>query len=216
MNRDPESKQDSQVQSAPNPSLWGIDRAHWPTVVTSGRIAACIPFIACYLLLQGPLKAWSCTLVFVFAAISDWLDGYLARRWNAQSTMGKFLDPVADKVLVLCVLILFSYDRLIHPVLPILILSRDILIGGIRSVAAADRVVIDAKATGKWKTAVQMVAIPFVLIGSEVTTWFEAVLPTNLPSLEQVGSGLLWMSALLSLVSGWEYIQIYRQSRRSA
>jgi CDP-diacylglycerol--glycerol-3-phosphate 3-phosphatidyltransferase len=87
----------------------------------------------------------------------------------------------------------------------ILLLSRDILIGGIRSIAAADRLIIDAKATGKWKTAVQMVAIPCVLIG-----------PIGPLPLTDIGRIALWISTILSLLSGWQYISMYLDSRKGA
>jgi CDP-diacylglycerol--glycerol-3-phosphate 3-phosphatidyltransferase len=93
----------------------------------------------------------------------------------------------------------------VSPVLVLLLLSRDILIGGIRSVAAADQLIIDAKATGKWKTAVQLVAIPAILIPSPFL---------GLPVYE-IGSVLLWVSVVLSLISGFQYVQLYYRSRRA-
>jgi CDP-diacylglycerol--glycerol-3-phosphate 3-phosphatidyltransferase len=134
--------------------------------------------------------------------------------------MGKFMDPIADKILVSTILILLIPSGAVHPVLVILILGRDILIGGIRSIAAADRIIIDAKAAGKWKTAVQMIAIPAVLIDMPLMScpqcpWVSNPFgPANIISTQTIGHGLLWLSAVLSIVSGIEYINLYRRSRR--
>lgn len=168
----------------------------------------CIPMIAILELMERPLAGYLAAALFIIASITDWADGYYARLFNAQTTMGKFMDPIADKILVSTVLILLIPLGVLGrdgPILVILLLSRDILIGGIRSIAAADRLIIDAKATGKWKTAVQMVAIPCVLIGSLY----------EIP-LSEIGRIALWVSTILSLVSGWQYISMYLDSRKGA
>lgn len=166
------------------------------------------------LTLEKRTAGWIAAAIFILAAITDWLDGYFARKFSAQTTMGKFMDPIADKILVSTVLILLVPSGAVHPVLVIIILGRDILIGGIRSIAAADRLIIDAKAAGKWKTAVQMVAIPAVLIDVPLAT--NSLGPIYNISTQTVGHGLLWISGILSLVSGLEYINLYRNSRRRA
>lgn len=158
------------------------------------------------LLMENPLSGYIAAALFIVASITDWADGYYARLFNAQSTMGKFMDPIADKILVSTILILLIPGGNVGPVLVILLLVRDILIGGIRSVAAADRLIIDAKATGKWKTAFQMVGIPCVLIETPIL---------GIPLVE-IGRLTLWISVVLSLISGWQYIQLYRGSRKNA
>lgn len=170
------------------------------------RMAACVPLILVMLYMEPPMRGWVAGVIFILASITDWIDGYLARLYNAQTTMGKFMDPIADKILVSTILILLVPSGHVGPVLVILLLGRDILIGGVRAVAAADRLIIDAKPTGKWKTAVQMVGIPAILIE---TSFFE--IPVG-----RIGLILLWVSVVLSLLSGWEYIQMYRESRRAA
>ena len=175
--------------------------------LTWSRMLACIPLTIVMLTLEKRTAGWVAAAIFIVAAITDWLDGYFARKFHTQTTMGKFMDPIADKILVSTVLILLVPSGAVHPVLVIIILGRDILIGGIRSIAAADRLIIDAKATGKWKTAVQMVAIPAVLIDVTPMTLLDNV------SSQVVGHGLLWISGILSLVSGLEYINLYRNSR---
>ena len=119
--------------------------------------------------------------------------------------MGKFMDPIADKVLVATVLIMLIPTGRVRPELVLLLLARDILIGGIRSVAAADNVIIDAKAAGKWKTALQMISIPAILIATPLA---------GLP-LYELGAILLWVSVILSIFSGYQYVQLYFQNRKT-
>lgn len=170
--------------------------------LTWGRMAVC-PLIVGLLLFEGPVAGWIAAGLFILASITDWFDGYFARKYEATSSMGKFMDPIADKILVASVLIMLIPSGRVGPVLVLLLLARDILIGGIRSVAAADRLIIDAKATGKWKTGIQMVGIPAVLIHTPLF---------GLPIYE-IGLVLLWISVVLSIISGFEYVQLYRKSK---
>lgn len=173
--------------------------------LTWSRILVC-PFFVVFLSLKASVWGWLSALLFVLASITDWFDGYLARKYNAVSNLGKFMDPIADKILVATVLIMLIPTGRVGPILVILLLTRDILIGGIRSVAAADRLIIDAKPAGKWKTALQMVAIPALLIPGR---------DLNGLALNEIGLVLLWISVLLSLISGAQYIQLYyRQARK--
>lgn len=174
--------------------------------ITWSRIALCVPVVLVMMLVDRPLSGYIAAALFIVASITDWADGYYARKFDAQTTMGKFMDPIADKILVSTILILLIPYGHVGPILVILLLVRDILIGGIRSVAAADRLIISAKATGKWKTAIQMVGIPCVLIETPVL---------GLP-LVQIGQVALWISVVLSIVSGWEYLSVYLQSRKGA
>lgn len=142
--------------------------------------------------------------LFIIASITDYYDGYFARKYNAVSTMGKLMDPIADKILVTSILVILATYGKIDPYMVIVILARDTFIGGIRSVAAADNVIIDAKPAGKWKTALQMVAIPAVMIGEAV--W-------KIP-FDKIGRVVLWVSVILSLVSGVQYYLAYLKSRK--
>lgn len=143
---------------------------------------------------------------FILASISDYYDGYFARKYNAVSNMGKFMDPIADKILVTSILVMLVPTQKIEPLMAIIILARDTLIGGIRSVAAADQIIIAAKPAGKWKTAMQMIAIPAVIIDQPV--W-------GIP-FEKIGYWVLWASVILSVTSGFEYYWGYLQSRKKA
>lgn len=186
-------------------STWKKSLPMW---LTWSRVALCVPILVILEFVERPLAGYLAAGLFIIASITDWADGYYARLFNAQSTMGKLMDPIADKILVSTILILLIPLGVLGrdgPILVILLLSRDILIGGIRSVAAADKLIIDAKATGKWKTAVQMVAIPCVLIGPVF----------GLP-LNEIGRIALWVSTILSVLSGYQYVAMYRDSRKDA
>lgn len=172
--------------------------------LTIARMAVCplfIPLIAA----DKTLFNWIAAAIFIAASITDWADGHFARKYGAISNMGKFMDPIADKILVATVLIMMIPEGRVRPELVLLLLCRDILIGGIRSVAAADRIVIDAKAAGKWKTAMQMVAIPALLVGKPLM---------GIPLFE-IGAVLLWVSVILSMVSGFQYVRIYMENRKA-
>jgi CDP-diacylglycerol--glycerol-3-phosphate 3-phosphatidyltransferase len=174
-----------------------------PMWLTWSRMAVC-PFIVGFMMMEGEVYRWLSAALFIAASITDWFDGYLARKYDAISNMGKFMDPIADKILVASTLIMLIPSGHVGPVVVLLLLSRDILIGGIRAVAAADRVIIDAKAAGKWKTGMQMVAIPAILIDITLAGI----------STVQLGSVLLWVSVVLSLFSGYQYIQFYNSGRK--
>jgi len=145
-------------------------------------------------------------VLFLLASVTDYYDGYYARKFGVVSNMGKFMDPIADKILVTSVLAMLLSQGKVDAWMVILILARDNFIGGIRSVAAADRVIIDAKPAGKWKTAMQMVAIPLVIIGS---------MDPYIPYLDKIGYGVLWISVVLSITSGIEYYVGYMKGRKT-
>lgn len=172
---------------------------------TLSRIIA-VPLIVA--LMWTNTLLWNClaALCFILASVTDYYDGYFARKYNSVSNFGKFMDPIADKILVTSVLAMLLSQGKIDAWMVIIILARDNFIGGIRSVAAADQIIIDAKPAGKWKTAMQMVAIPIVIIGN---------LDPYLPYLDKIGYGVLWISVILSITSGIEYYLGYQKSRKT-
>lgn len=186
-----------------------------PLFLTLSRIFA-TPLIAYLIYIQTPTWLWVATLIFILASITDYFDGHLARKFNAVTQLGKFLDPVADKVLVTGVLAILVHQHLVSPWMLILFVSRDTIIGGVRAAASAEGLVIDAKATGKWKAALQMISLPLLImpgIGpiSEVS-FLSNFSPVGIAMNHALGSGLLWLSVILSLFSGWQYIQLYRET----
>lgn len=172
-----------------------------PLYLTLSRILLVVP-TALFLYMDNNFGRLLSAICFIIASVTDYYDGYYARKLNAVSNLGKFLDPVADKILVSSVLILLLQNNMIDSLMIILFVTRDTIIGGVRAAAAADGIVIDAQSTGKWKAALQMIAIPMLLLND---------LHPNIPN-KQIGYGLLWLSVLLSLKSGYDYCKAYFKS----
>lgn len=167
-------------------------------VATLSRIVM-VPLIVAFMMFKPPWWAVTCCVLFILASITDWLDGYLARKLNSVSDMGKFLDPIADKVLVSSILIMFIPLQLIEAIAVLILINRDVIIGGIRSIAAAQGQIIGAGNLGKWKTTVQMVAIPSLFLSVQFS-----FLP-----FQELGYYGLWLSVVFSLVSGIQYFMGY-------
>jgi len=146
---------------------------------------------------DGDWPRYLACAVFVVAATTDYVDGYLARSWQQQSPLGRWLDPVADKLLVAsATLMLVGFER--APLLPsLIILLREIMVSGLREYMAEVSVGLPVSRLAKWKTAVQMAALGFLLVGDAG--------PGSLP-VAQVGWWGLWMAAMLTLVTGWDYL----------
>ncbi len=172
-----------------------------PLFLTLSRIALVLP-TAIFLSLDTTWGRWTAAICFMVASITDYYDGYYARKLNAVSNLGKFLDPVADKILVTSILVILLNQKLVDPWMIILFVSRDTIIGGVRAAAAANGVVISAKSAGKWKAALQMLAIPLIILND-----FQPVFKNV-----QIGYGLLWLSVLFSLKSGFDYCYDYHRS----
>ena len=139
-----------------------------PNLLTYGRVAA-VPVVVGFLVLADePWARWSALAVYIIAAITDFFDGYLARAWSQQSSLGRMLDPIADKLLVAAVLLMLTADRSIDGLTlwaAIIILCREILVSGLREYLAELRVPMPVTAVAKWKTAAQLVALGFLIAG---------------------------------------------------
>ncbi|MGD9785465.1 MAG: CDP-diacylglycerol--glycerol-3-phosphate 3-phosphatidyltransferase [Hyphomicrobiaceae bacterium] len=173
-----------------------------PNILTYGRIAAVPALVACLFFLKGDSARWSAFALFALAGITDWLDGYLARAWEQQSTLGAMLDPIADKLLVGAVLMMLTHDGTISGVsiwAAIIILCREILVSGLREFLAELNVKVRVSMLAKWKTTVQMVALAVLLVAP--------ALAKMLPSAEPLGIALLWLAALLTLWTGYDYLK---------
>ncbi|MGE3758712.1 MAG: CDP-diacylglycerol--glycerol-3-phosphate 3-phosphatidyltransferase [Pseudobdellovibrionaceae bacterium] len=186
---------------------WKMQMPMW---ITMSRVVV-VPFLILLMIPQHWAYHLAAGILFILASISDYYDGYFARKFNAVSTMGKLMDPVADKILVSSILIFLIPSGRIDPYLVIVLLGRDTIIAGIRAVAAAENLIIDAKAAGKWKTGLQMTGIPMVIIGNPFGV---AVVGNEIPIIK-IGYFLLWVSVTLSLWSGYQYIQLYKEVRRT-
>ena len=150
-----------------------------------------------------PDRSLAAAVVFVVAAVTDLLDGYLARRHSQITRLGRLLDPIADKLLVLSGLILLvQFDR-VAAIVAILIIAREVAVTGVRAISAAQGIVIEAETTGKYKMVVQVVAIVFLLLedGSLPDSWHP----------HEVGTGLLYVALALALYSGQRYLVSFWQ-----
>jgi CDP-diacylglycerol--glycerol-3-phosphate 3-phosphatidyltransferase len=178
-------------------------RQQVPMLLTVSRLFFAFPIAALMLADQFSFKIVA-SLLFMLASATDYWDGYFARKWNAISNWGKFMDPIADKVLVTSVLLMLVHVQNMNPWLVMILVARDLIIGGVRQVAAADQIIIDANPGGKWKTALQMMAIPALIIN-------EAVF--GIP-VHEIGRALIWLSTILSLTSGAQYFWAFEQARK--
>ena len=173
--------------------------ANIPNALTVARIFA-VPLLIAVFYLPAPAAHWAAMAVFVVASVTDWVDGYLARRWKQQSDFGKVLDPIADKLLVAAALfMLAAFDRLsiASIVASIAILGREILVSGLREFLAG-RASLPVTQLAKWKTAVQMTAISVLLVAP--------ALPANLRA-QLIGEIALWIATAMTLITGWDYLR---------
>ena len=165
-----------------------------PNKLTVGRMIAVPFFIAAYML-QYYVAA---CVIFIVASATDWLDGYLARKWNMVSNFGKIMDPLADKILVYSALCLFIESDIIAAWMLIIILAREFIVAGMRTVAASEGTVLAAGMSGKIKTFLQMVAVIVYL--------FALCLTDARPTAMMVGNVLFWASLVMTVYSGTEYV----------
>ena len=173
-----------------------------PNLLTYGRVAA-VPLVVAFLFWPAdPWARWTALAIFVAAAITDFFDGYLARAWSQQSSLGRMLDPIADKLLVAAVLLALTADRTVAGWTlwaAIVILCREILVSGLREYLAELRVPVPVTAVAKWKTTVQLTALGFLIAGPAG----EAILPGTI----SIGIVLLWLAAILTFYTGWDYMK---------
>ncbi|MDB5506649.1 MAG: CDP-diacylglycerol--glycerol-3-phosphate 3-phosphatidyltransferase [Devosia sp.] len=174
----------------PNASPYSV-----PNLLTYARIVA-IPVICVLILMADPTLRAIALVLYILAAITDWLDGYLARAWNQSSPLGRMLDPIADKLLVGALIVVLAYDHSLSALdlIPaIAIMIREIFVSGLREFMGATNVVVHVTPLAKWKTTIQLVAIVAILL--------ERLLP--LPYL--VGDVLLWAAGILTVWTGLQY-----------
>lgn len=170
-------------------------------LLTYARLAA-VPLIVACLLIGDPAGRWAALVLFVVAAITDYLDGYVARTRDQGTALGRMLDPIADKVLVATVLLMLAGDGTIAGatlVAAVIILVREILVSGLREFLSAIEVAVPVSRLAKWKTTIQLVALALLLAGEPG----EAVVP----GIVLAGTLALWIAALLTIVTGYDYMR---------
>jgi cardiolipin synthase (CMP-forming) len=185
-----------------------------PNILTYARIAAIPVVVGCIYaqaIMDGPLwLRWVALAVFIAAAVTDFLDGYYARIWDQHSAFGRMLDPIADKLLVASCLLMLAADGIIHGWTlwaAIVILCREILVSGLREYLAALRVSVPVTKLAKWKTTIQLIAIGFLLAGDAGDQMVGAIVPALGPVVTQLGLLLLWISAIFTIYTGWDYFR---------
>src|SRR6478609_6639998 len=171
-----------------------------PNVLTLSRIAAIPLVVACFWLERGWAQ-WLSMILFVAACVTDWFDGYFARRYHQISRFGRFLDPIADKLLVAAALVMLVDSgtlKGLNVLAALIILAREILVSGLREFLAELRVGLPVSQLAKWKTGAQMTAIAFLLVGEAG--------PKEIPVVP-IGLTLIWIAAALTLVTGYDYLR---------
>ncbi len=186
--------------------VWNV-----PNILTYGRIVA-VPLVAALLLWNDRAEAisglgvmtarWIALGIYVVAAITDFFDGYLARKWQQQSSLGRMLDPIADKVLVAVILLVLCGDQILrggHVWAAIIILAREVLVSGLREYLGQLSVSVPVTQIAKWKTTVQLVAIGFLIAGPAGDAL--------VPGVTWIGIAGLWVAAALTLYTGYDYFR---------
>ena len=172
-----------------------------PNILTYGRIVA-VPVVAGLLMWGGNNARWVALAIYIAAAISDFFDGYLARKWQLQTSLGRMLDPIADKVLVAVVLLILCSENILdggHRWAAVIILSREVLVSGLREYLGELQVSVPVTKIAKWKTTVQLLAIGFLIAGPAGDTL--------LLHVTMIGIALLWIAAGLTLYTGYDYFR---------
>jgi len=177
-------------------------RGPWslPNLLTYGRILAIPALVAILFWPRDDWMRWIALGIYTLAAITDYLDGYIARAWSQQSAIGRMLDPIADKLLVAALLLMLVYTGQIEGWTlwaAIVILCREILVSGLREFLADLKVSVPVSKVAKWKTAAQLFALGFLIAGPAG----DKVLPGN----TTIGIVLLWAAAGLTIYTGWDY-----------
>ncbi len=186
-----------------------------PNLLTYARIAAVPLVVACMywqsILLGGMWLRWVALVIFIAAGVTDILDGYFARSLGQQSNFGRMLDPIADKLLVASCLLMLAADETIKGWslwAAIVILCREILVSGLREYLAELRVSVPVTRLAKWKTTVQLVAIGFLLAGEAGDNVVAFVTGNDMtPVVTYCGLTLLWISAIVTLYTGYDYFR---------
>jgi cardiolipin synthase len=172
-----------------------------PNILTYLRIVA-VPAVVAAFYLGDDAGRWTAFGLFAAASVTDYFDGYLARLWKQQSSLGRMLDPIADKLLVSVCLLVLTYHGTIGGFslwAAVIILMREIFVSGLREFLAELKVSVPVTRLAKWKTTLQLVAIGILLLG-----------PTGdklVTGITELGLGMLWTAAIVTLYTGYDYFR---------
>ncbi len=171
-----------------------------PNLLSLSRILS-VPIFIVLMLDPSPVRALAAGIVFSLASATDWLDGYLARKWGQVTKMGKLLDPIADKILIMSALVILVELRpeIVHSWMAILIIGREFAVTGLRAIASSDGIIIPAETVGKYKVGAQITAVLSLLLDYAFTKdW-----------MRDLGSYALWIALILSVYSALQYFRTY-------
>jgi CDP-diacylglycerol--glycerol-3-phosphate 3-phosphatidyltransferase len=188
---------ESEIKAHP---VWNI-----PNILTLMRIAA-IPLMVLLLMTGEREPSFWAAALFSAASFTDWLDGYLARKMGIVTVFGKFLDPIADKLIVMAALIMIIPLGRVPAWIVLVILGREIIITGLRGIASSEGIVIEASDLGKFKTIFQIVAIIALLLHYDYHWFFSAGHPLLLANMHHVGMFYLWIAFVITVWSGVDYL----------
>lgn len=178
-----------------------LTKPNIPNLLTAARLIV-LPFCLIFMFINTAWAAWIALFIYTFGCITDWLDGHYARKWNVTSSFGIFLDPIADKIFIVSVIMgLIATGKLdgfwIIP--PLLIIAREFLISGLREFLGPKNIQVPVSKLAKWKTGVQMVSLGFLIMGD-----FGDVL---IPGTLAIGYLLITIAAILTVITGWNYLK---------
>ena len=171
-----------------------------PNMLSLSRILA-VPVFIVLMLDPSPVRALAAGIVFLLASATDWLDGYLARKWGQVTKTGKLLDPIADKILIMSALVILVEIRpdVVHSWIAIVIIGREFAVTGLRAIASSEGIIIPAETAGKYKVGAQITAVLSLLLDYYMTKdW-----------LRDLGSIALWIAMVLSVYSAVKYFIRY-------
>jgi CDP-diacylglycerol--glycerol-3-phosphate 3-phosphatidyltransferase len=183
------------------------DALNIPNLLTMGRVVM-IPLFIWFLDKDTPKDGFWAALVFTVAAITDMLDGYLARKLDIVSVLGKFLDPLADKLIVMAALVWMVPMGRIPAWAVVVLLAREISVTALRSVASSEGVVISAGQEGKTKTALQMIGIIALVLGYPYHLSYVGI-DLGIVDLQKVGRMLVYLSLVFSVASAAQYVRLF-------
>ena len=185
---------------APQVEETAVNIFNIPNLLSLSRILA-VPVFIVLMLEPNPARALAAGIVFSLASATDWLDGYLARKWGQVTKTGKLLDPIADKILIMSALVILVEIRpdVVHSWIAIVIIGREFAVTGLRAIASSEGIIIPAETVGKYKVGAQITAVLSLLLDYYLTKEW----------LRDLGSYALWIAMVLSVYSAAHYFMTY-------
>lgn len=185
---------------APQVEETAVNIFNIPNLLSLSRILS-VPVFIVLMLEPNPVRALAAGIVFSLASATDWLDGYLARKWGQVTRTGKLLDPIADKILIMSALVILVEIRpdVVHSWIAIVIIGREFAVTGLRAIASSEGIIIPAETVGKYKVGAQITAVLSLLLDYYLTKEW----------LRDLGSYALWIAMVLSVYSAVQYFMTY-------